>query len=58
MFGVIDPVGQFVKIGETWFRVIGVAGPQATAREGVGGAPAQDRKNLFYVPTGPPPSAA
>jgi putative ABC transport system permease protein len=51
LFGVADPLGQFVKIGEHWFRVIGVAGPQATAREGVGGAPAQDRNNLIYVPT-------
>jgi putative ABC transport system permease protein len=51
LFGVADPIGQFVKIGEHWFRVIGIAGPQATAREGVGGAPAQDRNNLIYVPT-------
>jgi len=52
LFGVSDPLGQFVKVGEHWFRVIGIAGPQATAREGVGGAPAQDRNNLIYVPTG------
>lgn len=51
MFGATDPLDQFVKIGEHWFRVIGIAGPQATAREGVGGAPAQDRNNLIYVPT-------
>ena len=51
LFGVADPLDQFVKIGEHWFRVIGVAGPQATAREGIGGAPAQDRNNLIYVPT-------
>ena len=29
LFGVADPLGQFVKIGEQWFRVIGIAGPQA-----------------------------
>ena len=52
LFGATDPLDQFVKVGEHWFRVIGVAGPQATAREGVGGAPAQDRNNLIYVPTG------
>ena len=51
LFGVTDPLGKFVKVGEHWFRVIGIAGPQATAREGVGGAPAQDRNNLIYVPT-------
>ena len=52
LFGVTDPLDKFVKVGEHWFRVIGVAGPQATARDGVGGAPAQDRNNLIYVPTG------
>ena len=51
LFGVTDPLDQFVKVGEHWFRVIGVAGPQATAREGIAGAPAQDRNNLLYVPT-------
>jgi putative ABC transport system permease protein len=51
LFGVTDPIDQFVKIGEHWFRVIGVAGPLATAREGVGGVPAQDRNNLIYMPT-------
>jgi putative ABC transport system permease protein len=51
LFGVSDPLGQFVKIGEQWLRVIGIAGPQATAREGVGGVPAQDRNNLIYVST-------
>ena len=51
LFGAADPLDKYVKVGEHWFRVIGVAGPQATAREGVGGAPAQDRNNLIYVPT-------
>ena len=51
LFGVADPLGRFVKISEQWFRVIGIAGPQATAREGVSGVPAQDRNNLIYVPT-------
>jgi putative ABC transport system permease protein len=52
MFGVANPLDQWIKAGEHWFRVIGVAGPQASAREGVGGLPAQDRNNLIYVPTG------
>ncbi|MGH9218917.1 MAG: ABC transporter permease [Vicinamibacterales bacterium] len=50
LFGVTDALDRFVKIGEQWFRVIGVAGGQATARDGVGGLPAQDRNNLIYVP--------
>jgi putative ABC transport system permease protein len=51
LFGAADPLGQFVKVGEQWLTVIGVAGAQASAREGVGGVPAQDRNNVIYVPT-------
>ena len=51
LFGEADPLGQFVKINEQWFHVIGVVGPQAAAQGDVGGLPAQDRNNLIYVPT-------
>ena len=27
-----DPLGQFVKVNQQWFRVIGVAGPQLSPR--------------------------
>ena len=43
--------GEFVKVNEQWFEVIGVVGPQAVAQGDVGGIPAQDRNNLIYVPT-------
>ena len=52
IFGIDDPIGRFVKLDEQWFRVIGVAGPQAVAQSDVSGVPAQDRNNLIYVPTG------
>jgi putative ABC transport system permease protein len=52
LFGVDDPIGRFVKLDEQWFRVIGVAGPQAVAQSDVAGVPAQDRNNLIYMPTG------
>jgi putative ABC transport system permease protein len=52
LFGIDDAVGRFVKIDEQWFRVVGVAGPQAIAQTDVSGVPAQDRNNLIYVPTG------
>ena len=51
VFGGADPLGRFVKVGAHWFRVIGVAAPQAVAQGDVGGLPAQDRNNLIYVPT-------
>jgi len=50
LFGGTDPLGQFVKVNQQWFRVIGVAGPQLTAQADVAGLPAQDRNNLIYVP--------
>jgi len=50
LFGGADPIGQFVKINQQWFRVIGIAGPQLTAQADVAGLPAQDRNNLIYVP--------
>jgi putative ABC transport system permease protein len=50
LFGVEDPVGQFIKINEQWFQVVGVAGPQLSAQDNVGGLPATDRNNLIYVP--------
>jgi putative ABC transport system permease protein len=32
MFGASDPIGQYVKVNEQWFRVIGIASPQLSAR--------------------------
>ena len=52
LFGVDDPLGRFVKVNDQWVRVIGAAGPQASASGEVSGLPAQDRNNVVYVPTG------
>ena len=38
LFGGADPLGQFVKVNQQWFRVIGIAGPQLTAQADVAGA--------------------
>jgi putative ABC transport system permease protein len=32
LFGANDPLGQFLKINEQWFEVIGITAPQAVAR--------------------------
>ena len=50
LFGIDDPIGQFVKVNQQWFRVIGVAGPQLVAESDIGGLPVQDRNNVVFVP--------
>ena len=50
LFGVDDPINQFVKLNQQWFQVIGVAGPQLVAENDVAGLPTQDRNNIIYVP--------
>jgi putative ABC transport system permease protein len=50
LFGPQEAIGQYVKLNTSWFRVIGVVGPQLTAQTQVAGLPAQDLNNLVYVP--------
>jgi putative ABC transport system permease protein len=50
LFGPRDVVGEYVKVNEQWFRVIGVVGPQLSLDSGVAGLPAQDANNLIYAP--------
>jgi putative ABC transport system permease protein len=50
LFGTADPMGQFIKVNEQWFVVIGITASQAVARGEVAGLAAQDRNNLIYVP--------
>jgi putative ABC transport system permease protein len=50
LFGTSDPLNEFVKISDQWFRIVGVAAPQLAVQSDVAGVPAQDRNNLIYVP--------
>ncbi|MGC2162848.1 MAG: ABC transporter permease [Silvibacterium sp.] len=50
LFGSSDPVGQYVKVNEQWFRVIGVASPQLSSGTDVAGTPAVDANNSIYIP--------
>jgi putative ABC transport system permease protein len=50
LFGSAEPVGQYVKANEQWFRVIGVAAPQLSSQTEVAGMPTQDLNNILYVP--------
>jgi putative ABC transport system permease protein len=50
LFGTADPLGEYVKVNEQWFRVIGVVSPQLSSENGVSGTPAVDVNNNIYVP--------
>ena len=50
LFGASDPIDQYVKVDEQWFRVIGVVGPQLSAQTESAGLPSQDLNNVIYAP--------
>jgi putative ABC transport system permease protein len=50
LFGQQEAVGQYVKVNEQWFHVVGVVGPQLSAQTPLAGLQAQDLNNLIYVP--------
>jgi putative ABC transport system permease protein len=53
LFGANNPLGQWVKLNQQWFQVIGVASPQVSSQTEVPGLPAQDLNDLIYVPLRP-----
>ena len=54
LFGAADPIGQYVKVNEQWFRVIGVVSPAAQCADRGGGS--ADRRSqqryLYSLPGG------
>ena len=50
LFGGQDPIDRFVKVNDTWYRVVGIAGAQLGSQGDVAGLPVQDQNNLIYVP--------
>jgi putative ABC transport system permease protein len=50
LYGNQEAVGQYVKINEQWFHVVGVVAPQLTMQGSTGALPSQDLNNLLYVP--------
>jgi putative ABC transport system permease protein len=50
LFGAADPIGQYVKVNDTWFRVIGVVSPQLSGQTDVPGVPSADTNNTIYIP--------
>lgn len=50
LFGSANPLDQYVKVNEQWFRVIGVVGPQLSSQTETAGTPAIDVNTNIYVP--------
>lgn len=50
LFGAAEPLGQYVKVNEQWFHVIGVVSPQLSADTEAAEAPAMDVNNVIYTP--------
>ena len=50
LFGAASPIGEYVKLDEQWFRIIGVVSPQLVAQSDVSGAPGEDQNSLIYAP--------
>jgi putative ABC transport system permease protein len=50
LFGANNAIGEWVKLNQQWFQVIGVASPLLSSQTEVSGVPAQDLNNLIYVP--------
>jgi putative ABC transport system permease protein len=50
LFGGVNAIGQYVKVDEQWFRIVGVIGPQLSAPSDAKGLPSEDLNNIIYVP--------
>jgi putative ABC transport system permease protein len=50
LFGTENPVGQYVKVNDQWFRIIGVVAPQLSAEGAASAISSTDVNNLLYIP--------
>jgi putative ABC transport system permease protein len=50
LFGSANPLGQYVKVNEQWFRVIGVVSPQLSSQGDSSAAGTTDVNNNIYIP--------
>ena len=50
LFGSANPLGQYVKVNEQWFRVIGVVSPQLSSQGDSSAAASVDVNNNIYIP--------
>src|SRR5580692_6034657 len=50
LFGSSNPLGQYVKVNEQWFRVIGVVSPQLSSQGDSSATGGVDVNNNMYIP--------
>jgi putative ABC transport system permease protein len=50
LFGTTTAVGDYVKLNEQWYHVVGVVGPQLAAQGDTGGVQNEDLNNIIYAP--------
>ena len=50
LYGSSNPLDQYVKVNEQWFRVVGVVSPQLSSQGDSSGAAGVDVNNNIYIP--------
>jgi len=50
LFGSSNPIGQYVKVNEQWFRIVGVVSPQLSSPGEGSGTATADVNNNIYIP--------
>ena len=50
IFGATNAVGEYVKLNDQWFHVVGVVAPQVTSQADISGVRNEDQNNLIYAP--------
>jgi putative ABC transport system permease protein len=50
LFGSANPLGQYIKVNEQWFRVIGVVSPQLSSQGDSSATTTVDVNNNIYIP--------
>jgi putative ABC transport system permease protein len=50
LFGTTPAIGEYVKLNEQWFHIIGVVAPQLVAQGETSGVQNEDMNNVIYAP--------
>jgi putative ABC transport system permease protein len=50
LFGTSPAIGEYVKLNEQWFHIVGVVAPQLASQGDTGGAQNEDLNNVIYAP--------